>query len=206
MAGMELNREDDINFAAYREGFAILTPDYMYPSAGVGQSQASGGAGGFSLVSFFGKLNYSYADKYLLSFTLRRDGSSRFGSNNKYATFPSVSLGWRISQEAFMEKTKDVIDDLKIRAVIRILKITHAILSTNLNTVQVILLLMELLMILPEVMAVVCFLPDLCVLRLEMTISSGKLLHKPMSVWISVCLIRHCMALPNITIKKQRIF
>ena len=62
MAGMELNREDDINFAAYREGFAILTPDYMYPSAGVGQSQASGGAGGFSLVSFFGKLNYSYAD------------------------------------------------------------------------------------------------------------------------------------------------
>ena len=54
MAGMELNREDDINFAAYREGFAILTPDYMYPSAGVGQSQASGGAGGFSLVSFFG--------------------------------------------------------------------------------------------------------------------------------------------------------
>ena len=116
MAGMELNREDDINFAAYREGFAILTPDYMYPSAGVGQSQASGGAGGFSLVSFFGKLNYSYADKYLLSFTLRRDGSSRFGSNNKYATFPSVSLGWRISQEAFMEKTKDVIDDLKIRA------------------------------------------------------------------------------------------
>ena len=116
MAGMELNREDDINFATYREGFAILTPDYMYPSAGVGQSQASGGAGGFSLVSFFGKLNYSYADKYLLSFTLRRDGSSRFGSNNKYATFPSVSLGWRISQEAFMEKTKDVIDDLKIRA------------------------------------------------------------------------------------------
>ena len=116
MAGMELNREDDINFAAYREGFAILTPDYMYPSAGVGQSQASGGAGGFSLVSFFGKLNYSYADKYLLSFTLRRDVSSRFGSNNKYATFPSVSLGWRISQEAFMEKTKDVIDDLKIRA------------------------------------------------------------------------------------------
>ena len=93
MAGMELNREDDINFAAYREGFAILTSDYMYPSAGVGQSQASGGAGGFSLVSFFGKLNYSYADKYLLSFTLRRDGSSRFGSNNKYATFPSVSLG-----------------------------------------------------------------------------------------------------------------
>ena len=67
MAGMELNREDDINFATYREGFAILTPDYMYPSAGVGQSQASGGAGGFSLVSFFGKLNYSYADKYLLS-------------------------------------------------------------------------------------------------------------------------------------------
>ena len=116
MVGMELNREDDINFSGYKEDYSILTPDYMWPNAGSGTAQAYGSGEGYSLVSFFGKLNYSYADKYLLSFTLRRDGSSRFGSNNKYATFPSVSLGWRISQEAFMEKTKDVIDDLKIRA------------------------------------------------------------------------------------------
>ena len=116
MAGMELNREDDSHFSGYKEDFSILTPDYMWPDAGSGTAQAYGAGEGYSLVSFFGKMNYSYADRYLLSLTLRRDGSSRFGKNHRYATFPSVSLGWRISQEAFMEKTKDVIDDLKIRA------------------------------------------------------------------------------------------
>ena len=115
MGGMELNREDDIDLASYREDFAVIDPNYMYPSAGTGLAQATGGAGGFSLVSFFGKLNYSYDEKYLASFTIRRDGSSRFGKNNKYANFPSVSVGWRISQEAFMEKTRSVVDDLKIR-------------------------------------------------------------------------------------------
>ena len=60
-------------------------------------------------------MNYSYADKYLLSLTLRRDGSSRFGKNHRYATFPSVSLGWRITQESFM-KELTWLDDLKLRA------------------------------------------------------------------------------------------
>ena len=115
MAGMELNREDDINFSGYKEGFIILNPDYMWPGAGVGTAQAYGGGEGYSLVSFFGKLNYSYADKYLASATLRRDGSSRFGKNNRYATFPSFSLGWRINQENFLKNAK-WIDDLKLRA------------------------------------------------------------------------------------------
>ena len=115
MAGMELNREDDSHFSGYKEDFSILTPDYMWPDAGSGTAQAYGAGEGYSLVSFFGKMNYSYADKYLLSLTLRRDGSSRFGKNHRYATFPSVSLGWRITQESFM-KELTWLDDLKLRA------------------------------------------------------------------------------------------
>ena len=115
LAGMELNREDDINFSGYKEDFIMLNTDYMWPSAGVGTAQAYGGGEGYSLVSFFGKANYSYADKYLASATLRYDGSSRFGKNNRYATFPSFSLGWRMSQEKFLSQVK-WIDDLKLRA------------------------------------------------------------------------------------------
>lgn len=115
MAGMELNRQDDIYFSGYKEGFFILNPDYMWPDAGTTNPQAYGGGSGYSLVSFFGKANYNYADKYMASFTIRRDGSSRFGKNNRYATFPSVSAGWRINQENFLKKAS-WIDDLKIRA------------------------------------------------------------------------------------------
>ncbi len=115
MAGMELNREDDTSFSGYKEDFTILNTDFMWPDAGTGTAQAYGSGQGYSLVSFFGKLNYTYDDKYLLSLTVRRDGSSRFGKNNRYATFPSVSAGWRLSRENFL---KDVswIDDLKLRA------------------------------------------------------------------------------------------
>lgn len=114
MVGMELNREDDIHFSGYKEDYSILTPDYMWPDAGSGTAQAYGAGEGFSLVSFFGKLNYTYDDKYLVSMTVRRDGSSRFGKNNRYATFPSFSLGWRLNREDFM---KDIswMDDLKVR-------------------------------------------------------------------------------------------
>ena len=115
MAGMELNRQDDIYFSGYKEGFSILNPDYMWPDAGTTNPQAYGSGSGYSLVSFFGKANYNYADKYMASFTIRRDGSSRFGKNNRYATFPSVSAGWRINQESFLKKAS-WIDDLKIRA------------------------------------------------------------------------------------------
>ena len=56
----------------------------------------------YSMHSVFGKINYSYLDKYLLEFTLRTDGSSRFGKGNKYGTFPSFGLGWNIHKESFM--------------------------------------------------------------------------------------------------------
>ena len=67
-----------------------------------------------TLAAAFGRLNYSYDGKYLLSASLRREGSSRFGANNKWGWFPAVSLGWRINQEEFM-LGNDYVNDLKLR-------------------------------------------------------------------------------------------
>lgn len=67
------------------------------------------------LLSYFSRLQYGYKDKYLLSASLRRDGSSRFGINNQYGIFPSASLGWRVSQENFMQSVH-AISNLKLRA------------------------------------------------------------------------------------------
>lgn len=66
-------------------------------------------------IAFFGRVMYNYADRYMLSVSLRRDGSSRFGANNKWGWFPAVSVGWRISQEKFLKDVK-WLDELKLRA------------------------------------------------------------------------------------------
>lgn len=71
--------------------------------------------GEFALFGIFGRVDYSFADKYLVTGIIRRDGVSRFSKSNRYGVFPSVSLGWRISEEAFMENTRDWLDDLKLR-------------------------------------------------------------------------------------------
>ncbi len=68
------------------------------------------------MLSFFGRVNYDYKSRYLASFTLRRDGSSRFGSDNRFGNFPSASIGWRFSDEPFMQFAKSVLHDGKIRA------------------------------------------------------------------------------------------
>jgi len=67
------------------------------------------------LVSFFGRLNWHYMDRYLLTATLRRDGSSRFSSNNRWGTFPSVAFAWTILNEPWMEPAREVLSNLKIR-------------------------------------------------------------------------------------------
>ena len=115
LAGIELNREDDTWFSGYKSEFTILNPDFMWPDAGAGTALAYGSGSGYSLVSFFGKANYSYDSRYLLGVTVRRDGSSRFGRSNRYATFPSVSLGWRINNEKFLEPAASWLNDLKLR-------------------------------------------------------------------------------------------
>src|SRR5699024_2894965 len=67
------------------------------------------------LISDYLRVNYNYKNKYLIQGSIRRDGSSVFGANNQWGYFPSVGIGWRISQERFM-KNQDVINELKLRA------------------------------------------------------------------------------------------
>lgn len=69
-----------------------------------------------SLVGFFGSLSYILKDKYLITGTLRRDGSSRFGADRRYGNFPSGSIGWRISNESFMENLKSKVDNIMLKA------------------------------------------------------------------------------------------
>lgn len=115
LVGAELFREEVIGFNAYKDGFLVETPEQMWPDMGIGTSIVTGGASGYSLLSYFGNLGYNYDDRYLASFTLRHDGSSRFGSNNRFATFPAFSVGWRMSNEKFLESAKGYLSDLKLR-------------------------------------------------------------------------------------------
>ena len=81
-----------------------------------GKRNAWGGAFSPStLASYFGRLSYNYSERYMLQLTVRRDGSSNFGPNNKWATFPSVSLGWNLTNESFMEKRPDWLTTTKVR-------------------------------------------------------------------------------------------
>ena len=82
---------------------------------GLSQKEVGGNGNSWSLMSYMGRVNYSFADKYLVTATIRRDGSSRFGVNNKWGIFPSGSVAWRISEENFMQPST-LFDDLKLRA------------------------------------------------------------------------------------------
>lgn len=78
-----------------------------------------GGTGGYTaatLASFFGRVDYNFDEKYIIQATVRRDGSSNFGAKNKWAIFPAVSVGWNVTNEAFMEDRPDWFDALKLRA------------------------------------------------------------------------------------------
>ncbi|WP_165045501.1 TonB-dependent receptor [Dysgonomonas sp. ZJ709] len=115
LGGNELYRQTRVDSYNNIKEFAIETPDYMWPNAGTGTTTVTGNQSGFSLVSFFGKIDYNFMNRYLASFTIRKDGSSRFGKDNRYATFPAVTAGWRISDESFMKGVSGI-DDLKLRA------------------------------------------------------------------------------------------
>lgn len=67
------------------------------------------------IASYFGRLNYIFNDRYLVTFTIRTDGSSVFARNNKWATFPSVAVGWNLAEESFFAKMKSVVSQLKVR-------------------------------------------------------------------------------------------
>ena len=115
LAGVEAKEFTYETLYGRREGFLIQAIDYRYLDAGSGTQTTGNTASRTAMNSYFGRLNYAFKDRYLLSGTVRRDASSRFGSNNNSAVFPAVSAGWRISEESFL---KDVgfISDLKLRA------------------------------------------------------------------------------------------
>jgi len=114
LLGQEYIKYINQSFFGSRQGYALENIDYAYLDVGTSNINNGGSGGAYSLLSYFGKVNYSYNSRYLASVTLRRDGSSRFGKDNQYGTFPSGSLGWRISQEKFM-KALPFISDLKLR-------------------------------------------------------------------------------------------
>ena len=97
------------------DGYALTSLDYAYLNVAEGTRGSDETANLYSMTSYFGKANYNFADKYLLSATVRRDASSRFGSLNNAGTFPSASAGWRISKETFMSETNNWLSNLKLR-------------------------------------------------------------------------------------------
>lgn len=96
-------------------GFVSEDPSQRYMSAATNILWAQGGREEWALLSYFGRLDYSFADRYLLSVNFRSDGSSKFSKDNRWGYFPSVSAGWRISEEPFFEPAKKVVSNLKIR-------------------------------------------------------------------------------------------
>jgi len=104
-------------YGAERRGFD--TDLFGYDNLGAGSDFRLGDVysykGEAKLVSFFGRVNYVLADRYMFTGTLRRDGSSRFGDHHKWGVFPSASVAWRISEEDFMEGTRSWLDNLKLR-------------------------------------------------------------------------------------------
>lgn len=98
LVGSELSKQSIIDFSAYSEGYALEDVDYMWPNAATGTMSNSGAKFGYRLASFFGKIDYNWQDMLLASFTIREDGSSRFGKDSRWGTFPAASLGFRFSQ------------------------------------------------------------------------------------------------------------
>ncbi|MDN3689669.1 SusC/RagA family TonB-linked outer membrane protein [Cyclobacterium jeungdonense] len=111
-----------LGFSAQEETFKYLqgngnefpNDQVRYLSAAIRQTSTSGEAD-WSLLAYFARANYSFDDRYLFSASFRREGSSRFGAENKWGNFPAFSAGWRISEESFMPETR-WITDLKLRA------------------------------------------------------------------------------------------
>ncbi|KJF45413.1 SusC/RagA family TonB-linked outer membrane protein [Draconibacterium sediminis] len=100
---------------ASRRVYFSEDPNYMQLDSGESNKENSGNASEWSLFSVFGRVNYNYMGKYYVEGTVRRDGSSRFSEENKYAVFPAGSAAWAISEESFMQGSRSWLDMLKLR-------------------------------------------------------------------------------------------
>ncbi|WP_372775354.1 TonB-dependent receptor [Mangrovibacterium sp.] len=115
LLGIEAVKDNFKDFTGYKEGFSTQTEDFFVLSAGTSNGNSFGTATGSRLFSQFGKIDYNFDERFLASFTLRRDGSSRFGQENRYGLFPAATFGWRLSEESFMDGM-DKLSNLKFRA------------------------------------------------------------------------------------------
>ncbi len=115
LIGVEAKRNHFEDMFAEGKGLEIEDKNFLYLGNTTSNRNLGSGASNYSMFSLFGKINYAWDNKYLLSFTLRRDASSRLATEHNYDWFPSVSAGWRITQEQFMEGTRSWLNDLKIR-------------------------------------------------------------------------------------------
>lgn len=117
MAGYSYMDNVAEGFGATRSGFD--SDAFLYNNLGAGTDYRQGDVYSYKnsskLISFYGRVNYTLMDKYMITATMRRDGSSRFGADHKWGTFPSVSAAWRISNEKFMASTSKWLDNLKLR-------------------------------------------------------------------------------------------
>ncbi|MNH95376.1 TonB dependent receptor [compost metagenome] len=113
MAGYSYEYYNNSNFQGYRENMPFNDINVLGTGGSVNQ-QANGGAFDYSFLSYFGRLNYSYDNRYLLQTTVRADGSSYFGPGNKWGYYPTVSAGWNVHNESFFNVDK--ISQLKLRA------------------------------------------------------------------------------------------
>ena len=116
LLGYEYQRFASEWFNAGSSNFPINGFLYNKLSAGSNDRSVDSYAGESSLASVFGRFNYSYAGKYLLTATIRRDGASNFNPDYRWGTFPSVSLAWRFSDESFMSAISSVLSNGKLRA------------------------------------------------------------------------------------------
>lgn len=114
LAGNTMQNSKTELLSGYREKFNNNEEYLQYLDAGTANDKSRGVLTEWSLLSWFGRINYDFNDKYLVSLNARYDGSSRFGKENRWGMFPSASLGWRISKEDFFNVK--FIDDLKLRA------------------------------------------------------------------------------------------
>ncbi|MDQ2178714.1 TonB-dependent receptor [Marinifilum sp. D714] len=111
----EYSAEDD-NVVTNDIPAGFLDPNFLTLNGGEGGTyDAYGSKNEYTRTSILGRINYSFNNKYLVQVTARRDGSSKFGEDSRFGTFPSVALGWRITEEDFMSNY-DFIDNLKLRA------------------------------------------------------------------------------------------
>lgn len=115
LAGYEWQQFNNEWFSAGNTNFSLDSFLYHNLGAGSGEKSVASNSTKNSLVSFFGRINYSYANKYLLTATLRADGSSNFNPDNRWGYFPSVSLGWRFVDENFMKDIQHILSNGKLR-------------------------------------------------------------------------------------------